>query len=223
PVARHTVPAWPAGCVQRGLPTLPLHVSVVQGLPSSVQADPAALTALAGQVVLDPVQVSARSHSLTVARHTVPAWPAGCVQRGLLVLPLQVSVVQTLPSSVQAVPADLTVVGQVVLAPVQVWSRSHSLSAVWHGVPAVPARCGQRGLLVLPLHVAVVQALRSSVQAVAAVANVHVAVQQEPDWPFWAPRSHCSPASTWPSPHAALKVAMEAAQGRDGLSVPPAE
>src|SRR5439155_822769 len=111
--ARHTVPAWPAGCVQGGVPTLPLQVSVVQGLPSSVQADPAALTALAGQVVLDPVQVSARSHSLTVARHTVPAWPAGCVQRGLLVLPLQVSVVQTLPSSVQAVPADLTVVGQV--------------------------------------------------------------------------------------------------------------
>src|SRR5439155_1546017 len=100
--ARHTVPAFPAGCVQAGEPMVPLQVSVVQGLPSAVQADPAGLTALAGQVVLDPVQVSARSHSLTVARHTVPAWPAGCVQRGLLVLPLQVSVVQTLPSSVQA-------------------------------------------------------------------------------------------------------------------------
>src|SRR5206468_2484250 len=194
PVARHTVPAWPAGCVQRGLPTLPLHVSVVQGLPSSVQADPAALTALAGQVVLLPVQVSARSHSLTAARHTVPAWPAGCVQRGLPTLPLHVSVVQTLPSSVQAVPAALTAVGevvvvpalvvsgwphslaaardvvagQVVLVPVQVWSRSHSLSAVWHGVPALPARCWQRGLLVLPLHVSVVQTLPSSVQAVPA-------------------------------------------------------
>src|SRR5207249_7304507 len=140
-VARHTVPALPAGWVQGGLPRVPLQMSVVQGLPSSVQAAPAGLTASAGQVVLAPVQVSARSHSLTVARHTVPAWPAGCVQRGLLVLPLQVSVVQTLPSSVQAVPADLTVVGQVVLVPVQVWSRSHSLSAVWHGVPALPARC----------------------------------------------------------------------------------
>src|SRR5438552_10679931 len=148
--ARHTVPAWPAGCVQRGLPTVPLQVSVVQGLPSSVQADPADLTALAGQVVLDPVQVSARSHSLTVARHTVPAWPAGCVQRGLLVLPLQVSVVQTLPSSVQAVPAALTVVGQVVFVPVQVWSRSHSLSAVWHGVPALPAGCWQ--VTLVPSH-----------------------------------------------------------------------
>src|SRR5207247_7171050 len=140
-VAGHTVPAWPAGCVRRGVLVLPLHVSVVQGLPSSVQAVPADLTALAGQVVLDPVQVSARSHSLTVARHTVPAWPAGCLQRGLLVLPLHVSVVQTLPSSVQAVPAALTVVGQVVLVPVQVWSRSHSLSAVWHDVPALPAGC----------------------------------------------------------------------------------
>src|SRR5205823_2572276 len=148
--ARHTVPAWPAGCVQRGLPTVPLQVSVVQGLPSSVQADPAPLTTLVGQVVLLPVQVSARSHSLTAARHTVPPFPAGCVQAGLLVLPLHVSVVQTLPSSVQAVPADLTVVGQVVLVPVQVWSRSHSLSAMWHGVPALPAGCWQ--VTLVPSH-----------------------------------------------------------------------
>src|SRR5438046_10612000 len=117
--------------------------SVVQVLPSAVHAVPARMTASAGQVVLLPVQVSARSHSLTAARHTVPAWPAGCVQRGLLVLPLHVSVVQTLPSSVQAVPADLTVVGQVVVVPVQVWSRSHSLSAVWHGGPAWPGRSRQ--------------------------------------------------------------------------------
>src|SRR5206468_8034390 len=150
PVARHTVPAWPAGCVQRGLPTVPLHASVVQGLPSSVQAHPADLTALAGQVVLDPVQVSARSPSLTVARHTVPAWPAGCVQRGLLVLPLHVSVVQGLPSSVQAVPADLTAfAGQAVLDPVQVSARSHSSTVARHTVPAWPAGCVQRGLLVL--------------------------------------------------------------------------
>src|SRR5206468_12204264 len=144
PVARHTVPAWPAGCVQRGLPTLPLHVSVVQGLPSSVAAAPAALTAAAGQVVLVPVQVSARSHSLTVARHTVPAWPAGCVQRGLPTVPLQVSVVQGLPSSVQADPADLTALaGQVVLDPVQVSARSHSFAVARHAVPACAAGCGR--------------------------------------------------------------------------------
>src|SRR5437773_2076114 len=148
--ARHTVPAFPAGCVQATEPTVPLHTSVVQALPSSVHAVPAALTASAGQVVLGAVQASARSHSLTVARHAVPAWPAGCVQRGLLVLPLQVSVVQTLPSSVQAVPAALTVVGQVVFVPVQVWSRSHSLSAVWHGVPALLAGSARRGPPALP-------------------------------------------------------------------------
>src|SRR5204863_4731209 len=117
-------PAFPTGCVQAGESRVPLQVSVVQGLPSSVQADPAALTASAGQVVLAPVQVSARSHSLTVARHTVPAWPAGCVQRGLPTVPLQVSVVQGLPSSVQADPAALTALaGEVVVLPLQVSAR----------------------------------------------------------------------------------------------------
>jgi hypothetical protein len=70
--ARHTVPACPAGCVQAGEPEMPLHTSVVQVLPSSVQAVPAALTASAGHVALEPVQLSARSHSLAAARHTVP-------------------------------------------------------------------------------------------------------------------------------------------------------
>src|SRR5438034_749839 len=110
---------------------------VVQWLPSAVQADPAALTASAGQVVLAPVQVSARSHSLTVARHTVPAWPAGCVQRGLPTVPLQVSVVQGLPSSVQADPADLTVLaGLVLVHPVQASRRQPSLTVARHTVPA---------------------------------------------------------------------------------------
>src|SRR5439155_52159 len=133
--ARHTAPAFPTGCVQAGESRVPLHTSVVQGLPSSVQADPAALTASAGQVVLVPVQVSARSHSLTVVRHAVPALPAGCWQGGLLLLPLQVSVVQSLPSSVQAVADALTAVGQVGPVPVQVSVRSHSLVGVWHTVP----------------------------------------------------------------------------------------
>src|SRR5437763_120112 len=148
--ARHTVPAFPAGCVQATEPTVPLHTSVVQALPSSVHAVPAALTASAGQVVLVPVQVSARSHSLTAARHTAPAFPTGCVQGAAPVLPLHASVVQALPSSVHAVPAALTVVGQVVLVPVQVWSRSHSLSAMWHCVPALPAGCWQ--VTLVPSH-----------------------------------------------------------------------
>src|SRR5882724_12694155 len=67
--------------------------------------------ALAGQVVLVPVQVSAASQGPAAARHTVPAFPAGCVQVALA--PLQMSRVQTLPSSVHAVPFALkALVGQ---------------------------------------------------------------------------------------------------------------
>src|SRR5438552_16211185 len=121
--ARHTVPGFPAGGVQAGEPTVPLHTSVVQTLPSSVHAVPTALTASAGQVVLVPVQVSARSHSLTAARHTAPAFPTGCVQAGESRVPLQVSVVQGLPSSVQADPAALTASGGLVLLAAQLGSE----------------------------------------------------------------------------------------------------
>src|SRR5437016_13205195 len=98
--ARHTAPAFPAGCVQVAL--VPLHTSVVQGSPSSVQAVLLGWKALVGQMVLVPVQLSATSHSFTAARHTVPAVPAGCVQGR--VEPLHTSAVQTLPSAVDAVP-----------------------------------------------------------------------------------------------------------------------
>src|SRR6266404_5447814 len=131
--ARHTTPAFPAGCVQVAL--VPLHTSAVQGSPSSVQAVPLGWKASVGQVVLVPVQLSATSHSLTAARHTVPALPAGCVQVALA--PLHTSVVHTLPSSVQVVPLALkTSVGQAVLVPVQLSARSHSPAAARHAVPA---------------------------------------------------------------------------------------
>jgi len=69
----------------------------------------------AGQVALVPVQFSATSQSPAAARHTVPAFPAGCVHAGALTVPLHTSVVHGLPSSVQPVPAALTVlVGQFV-------------------------------------------------------------------------------------------------------------
>src|SRR5947199_5803776 len=45
------------------LPILPLQVSAVQGLPSSVHAAPLGCLASAGHAALVPVQVSARSHS----------------------------------------------------------------------------------------------------------------------------------------------------------------
>src|SRR5205809_813729 len=69
--ARHAAPAFPAGCVQAGAPAVPSHTSVVQGLPSSLLAVPAALTVSAGHVALEPVQLSATSHSFAAARQTV--------------------------------------------------------------------------------------------------------------------------------------------------------
>src|SRR5204863_6391755 len=117
------VPALPAGCVQVAL--APLQMSRVQTLPSSVHAVPFALKALVGQVVLVPVQVSATSHSPAPARHTAPAFPAGCVQ--VLVLPSHWSSVQGLASAVQAVPAGCAASagrGVVGLGPVSDWSQS---------------------------------------------------------------------------------------------------
>src|SRR5437879_4726380 len=51
---------------------VPLHTSCVQELPSSVQLVPAGFTVSVGQMELVPEHVSAMSHSLTAARHTVP-------------------------------------------------------------------------------------------------------------------------------------------------------
>src|SRR5438132_944717 len=138
------------------LPALPLralaaprHTSAVHTLPSSVHGVPLATKASLGQVVPVPVQLSATSHSLTAARHTVPALPAGCVHVALA--PLHTSVVQTLPSSVQAVPLALKAsVGQGVPVPVQLSARSHSPAAARHTVPAFPAGCVQ--VLVVPSH-----------------------------------------------------------------------
>src|SRR5439155_1096999 len=68
---RQTVPAFPAGCWQAV--SVPSQVSVVHGLPSSVQAVPAALFASAAQLGPVPVQFSAGSHSLADGRHSVKA------------------------------------------------------------------------------------------------------------------------------------------------------
>jgi len=71
--------------------------------------------------VLVPVQLSATSHAPAAARQTVPAFPAGCVHAGDPAVPLHTSVVQTLPSSVHAVPAAFTAsAGHAALLPVQV-------------------------------------------------------------------------------------------------------
>src|SRR5437763_7465796 len=107
--ARHVVPALPGLWTHSALPAVPLHWSVVHTLPSSVHAVPAAFTVSAGQVELDPVQLSARSHSLAAARHVVPALAGSCAHAGAPEVPLHRSVVQPLPSAVHAVPAALPV------------------------------------------------------------------------------------------------------------------
>src|SRR5439155_26348867 len=139
---------------------VPLQVSVVQTLPSSVHAVPLDFFASAEQLALLPGQKSSRSHSSTdarqsaseernpslghvellplhvsatshtpaVARQVVPALPGACWQVSLD--PLHVSVVQTLPSSVHAVPlAFFASLGQLADVPVQFSARSHSPAA----------------------------------------------------------------------------------------------
>src|SRR3989441_9061349 len=100
---RQMVPALPGLWTHAGAPTVPLHASVVQTLPSSVHAVPAVLTRSVGQVGLEPGQVSGRSHSFAAARQTVPALPGLWTHAGVPTVPLHTSVVQTLPSSVHAV------------------------------------------------------------------------------------------------------------------------
>src|SRR5207244_4327638 len=112
--ARHTVPAFPAGCWQssllpshssrlHGLPALvhavpaALLAAVGQFGPFPAQFSAAShsppvpyttlfrsLKASVGQTVLEPVQLSSTSHTPAAARHTVPAFPAGCWQSSLL-------------------------------------------------------------------------------------------------------------------------------------------
>src|SRR5439155_1088985 len=226
--ARHTVPAFPAGCWHALL--VPSQASVVHGFPSLEHAVPDGLLASAGQLALVPVQLSAGSHSPADERHwvnagrkpstghvelvpvhvstashapaaarqTAPAFPAGCWHASLL--PSHASVVHGLPSSVHAVPlAFLASAGQAALLPVHVSATSHPPpAAARHVVPELPGACWQTPLD--PLQRSVVQTLPSSVQAVPLVLNVHVVVQHEAGLPLSAPVSHCSGLSTTPSP-----------------------
>src|SRR5437867_2664728 len=113
PSSGHAAPALPAGCWQALL--VPSHWSRVQGLVSGVQAVPANTLASAGQVMLDPSQVSATSHTPAAARQTAPALPAGCWQ--VVLVPSHRSRVQGLPSSGHAEPALPAGCVQVLLVP----------------------------------------------------------------------------------------------------------
>src|SRR4029078_10704895 len=76
-----------------------------------------------------PLQVSARSQGPLEARHHVPAFPAACTQTPVWHL----SVVQTLPSSVQLLLlGTLASAGQASVVPSHFSSRSHSLVPARH-------------------------------------------------------------------------------------------
>src|SRR5205814_2217718 len=95
---------------------------------------PAAMNPSVGQLVETPSQFSLTSQKSTAARQTVPALPAGCWQEALA--PSHWSRVQTLPSSVQAVPLARNVsVGQAVEAPVHVSAASQIPAEARHTVP----------------------------------------------------------------------------------------
>src|SRR5439155_24986423 len=142
------------------------------------------------------------------------------VHAGAPTVPLHTSVVQTLPSSVQAVPAVWTAsAGQVVLVPVQLSARSHSLIAARHTVPAdASPSAGQ--VLLEPVQVsATSQAPADARHCVPAAVNVQSVLQQSPLVPLLAPSSHCSPPSTSPFPQPAVYVARAAAHRRGAPSM----
>src|SRR5437867_3368023 len=121
--------------------TAPGQVSATSHSFAAARHTVPALPAACWQLVLVPSHVSV-VQGLPSSAHTAPALPAGCWQA--LLVPLHWSRVQGLPSSVQAVPAgSLTLVGQVVLVPVQVSTASHSSAAARHTAPALPAGCWQ--------------------------------------------------------------------------------
>src|SRR5207302_394888 len=131
--ARQTAPPLPAACWQSSLE--PSHVSVVQGLPSSVHAVPAGVLASAGQSGPLPGQFSAGSHSPADARQTVLAGSKASFGHVVLV-PVQISSTSQAPADPrQTVPA----------LPAGCWQGSFvpSHSSVLHGFPssvhAVPA------------------------------------------------------------------------------------
>src|SRR5436309_1987810 len=107
---RQTVPAFPAGCWQASF--VPSHRSVVHGLPSSVQSEPAAFLASGGQFCPRPAPLAAASPSAPAAGRQ--AKTVGRTMSG----------------------------GHVEVAPVHTSSGSHtSPDPARQTVPALPAAC----------------------------------------------------------------------------------
>ena len=137
----HTLPSS-VHAVPAGFTVLAGQVALLPGQVSAMSHSLAAVRqtkledwkASFGHVLLLPVQVSATSHPPdAAARQVVPALPGLWTHSGLPTVPLQRSVVHTLPSSVHAVPDAFTVsFGHVVPVPVHSSALSHSLDAARH-------------------------------------------------------------------------------------------
>src|SRR5207244_13528450 len=110
---------------------VPVQYSVTSHSPAAVrQTVVAGRNPSGGHELLRPSHVSAISQGPVAERQTSPACPAGWIQAGAPIVPLQMSVVQTLPSSVHVVPAAITTSGgQLVLVPLHVSATSPPFEA----------------------------------------------------------------------------------------------
>jgi hypothetical protein len=102
--ARHTEPAFPAGCVQSSPD--PSHSSALHGLPSSVHVVPLDFFASDGHAALEPVQLSARSHSPASARQMTLEGSKASAGQTMLV-PVQVSATSQMPAAARQVAPAL--------------------------------------------------------------------------------------------------------------------
>src|SRR5881296_1494233 len=126
---------------------------------------PADFLTSAGQAVVTPPQVSARSHSPAAARQTVPA-PLMASAGQVALDPVQFSAASHRSTAARQTVLEgrKALAGQVVLVPVQVSAASQGPAAARHTVPALPAGCVHVALV--PLQMLRVQTLPSSVQVV---------------------------------------------------------
>jgi hypothetical protein len=168
-------------------PTVPAHTSCASHVPEGAPPHevPGVVAASAGQAVLDPVHVSAASHSPTDARHvTLAAANRGSHVAVAPTVPAHTSCASHVPEGAppQAVPAIAAAsVGHVALAPVQLSATSHP--------PATAARHTTDG------------AAMASTGHVAPE-PVHVSATSHP--PAAAPRQITDGASSTSVGHAAL-------------------
>ena len=143
---------------------------------------PAVASLSAGHVAELPLQTSSRSHAPTPARHTIPAFPAGCWHDPDE--PSHWSRVQGFPSLVHAVATgSFAFAGQVVELPVQVSAGSHSpvdglQTTVFGAGPHVPRFPGTlhawQSVGLLPPHAVPQQTLSSQMPDLHSLVPLHV-------------------------------------------------